>query len=243
MSMIPVLTNKVDLSHINVSSGAVALIHKPEAWTSFDVVKKIRSALRLKKVGHGGTLDPFATGLMTIGIERGTKELTALSGLPKTYHAIIRFGMVTDSYDRTGEILSEKRTDLLQWPEILANVKEMSGILLQVPPMYSAKHVNGVRLYKLARKKLEVEREARPVEILKAEILNWDNPYLTIVLQVSKGTYIRSYAHDLGQRLKTGACLQELERTAIDRYRLEDSFGIDEFISTYRKLDGSFTRA
>ncbi len=241
--MIPVVTNKTDLSQLDCLAGCVVLIHKPEDWTSFDVVKKIRSALRIKKVGHGGTLDPFATGLMLIGLGRGTRELGRLSGLSKVYRAEIRFGAETDTYDRTGTIVKETDCTSLRIEAIKKVVAEMSGEIQQVPPMYSAKRVNGVRLYKLARKKVEVEREAQTVQIFNAQIETWDSPVLRMTLHVSKGTYIRSYAHDLGQKLHCGAYLNQLQRTSIEQYRLEDSFTIEEFIATYKEIDGSFTRS
>ncbi len=228
---------------MNEVPGCVVLIHKPGDWTSFDVVKKIRSALRIKKVGHGGTLDPFATGLMLIGIGKGTKELGRLSGLSKVYRAEIRFGAETDTYDRTGTIVKETDCTRLNLEAIKQAVAEMSGEIQQVPPMYSAKRVNGVRLYKLARKNVEVEREAQAVQIFDAHIEMWENPLLQIILHVSKGTYIRSYAHDLGQKVGCGAYLNQLQRTAIEDYRLEDSFTIEEFIATCKEIDGSFTRS
>ncbi len=243
LKMIPVLTNKTVLSQLDCAAGCVALIHKPEDWTSFDVVKKIRSALRIKKIGHGGTLDPFATGLMLIGIGKGTKELGRLSGLSKVYRAEICFGAETDTYDRTGTVVNEADCTHLSFEAIQKAVAEMSGKIRQVPPMYSAKRVNGVRLYKLARKNVEVEREAQTVQIFKADIEAWDKPILRMTLHVSKGTYIRSYAHDLGQKLGCGAYLNQLQRTAIEQYRLEDSFTIGKFIATYKEIDGSFTRS
>ena len=241
--MIPVLTNKTVLSPLDCTAGCVAFIDKPEDWTSFDVVKKIRSALRIKKVGHGGTLDPFATGLMLIGLGKGTKELGRLSGLSKVYRAEIRFCAETDTYDRTGTIINETDCTKLDLDAIKQGMAEMLGELQQIPPMYSAKRVNGVRLYKLARKQVEVKREAQSVQVFKADIESWDNPVLQITLHVSKGTYIRSYAHDLGKLLGVGAYLNQLQRTTIECYRLEDSFTIEDFIAAYKDIDGSFTRA
>jgi len=235
--MIPVLTNKTGLSNIDISSGFIILIHKEQNWTSFDVVKKLRNVLKVKKVGHGGTLDPFATGLMLIGAGKGTKALTELSGLSKQYRAKIRFGIVTDTYDRTGEVIEENETGPLTLKGVERAVETFKGEIMQQPPMYSAKKVNGVRLYKLARKNIEVERQPQAVQIYDAQILDWQNPYLLIDLNVSKGTYIRSYAYDLGKTLGVGGCLEELERTAIDRYKLEDSFTVSKFIAAFKEVN------
>ena len=228
--MIPVLS-KVNTALLpDKEEGFVVLIHKEADWTSFDVVKKIRSFLRVKKVGHAGTLDPFATGLLMIGVGKGTKRLQEFSGLDKSYRAVIYFGIETDSYDRTGEIVGRTDTSTLSGQEVEKAVAGLRGEILQRPPMFSAKKINGVRLYKLARKKKEVPREPVAVHIYKSDIISWKRPLLTLDLTVSKGTYIRSYAHDLGQRLGTGAHLQELTRTAIGPYQQEEAFTINEFI-------------
>ncbi len=240
--MAPVLTNKTDLKTVDLSAGFVVLIDKESGWSSFDLVKKLRIALRIKKAGHGGTLDPFATGLMLLGFGKGTKALNEISGLSKQYRAVIRFGIVTDSFDRTGTVLEEGPTEHLQFAEIEQAVSALTGKIMQVPPMYSAKKVNGVRLYKLARRNIEVQRPAQPVHIYEARIRNWENPLLTVDLNVSKGTYIRAWAHDLGQNLGTGASLIELERTAVGDYRIEDSFSVPEFITAFKELDAGSPR-
>jgi len=232
--MLPVLTNITDLSNIDLSQGFIVLINKPQDWTSFDVVKKLRGFLKVRKAGHGGTLDPFATGLLTIWIGKGTKSLTELSGFDKTYTAQIRFGSSTNSYDRTGTITAESDAKKLDLATIEKGVKQLSGEILQVPPMFSAKKVNGVRLYKLARKDKEVDRVPQKVTVYSAEVLSWNNPDLEMVLKVSKGTYIRSFANDLGKLCGIPAHLAELERSAIGPYRLEDSFMMDAFFSYYR---------
>jgi len=209
--------------------GLVVLINKPADWTSFDVVKKIRNIVRGKKTGHSGTLDPFAEGLMLIGIGRGTKQLADLSALSKSYRAVVQFGVETDSYDCTGNITAENDPGGLDQQAIENALQSMRGEIEQVPPMFSAKKQNGVRLYKLARKNIEIERKAVKVTIHDVKIINWQPPDLELLLDVSKGTYIRSYAHDLGQKLGPGASLKELERLTIDKYKLEDSFAIREF--------------
>lgn len=234
--MIPLLKKNSAVQKENIEDGFVVLINKEEDWTSFDVVKKIRSFLRIKKVGHAGTLDPFATGLMLVGVGKGTKEMTELTGLSKHYRALIRLGVKTDSFDKTGKILKENDISHLEFDGIKAAIKELTGDLMQTPPMFSAKKVNGIRLYKLARKGIEIERKAVKVSVYEADIISWNSPLLDMRLHVSKGVYIRSYADDLGGALGVGAYLEALERTAIGQYRIEDSFKINEFINYWSGL-------
>ncbi len=233
--MIPILSKDVSAPLPSKEEGFIVLIHKETDWTSFDVVKKIRSFLRVKKAGHAGTLDPFATGLLIIGVGKGTRRLQEFSRLDKTYRAVIRFGVETDSYDRTGKVLKQTDISTLDIRRIEQAVNSMKGQIMQLPPMYSAKKVNGVRLYKLARKDMKVEREAVPVRIYKCEIISWEAPLLEVELTVSKGTYIRSYAHDLGKLLEVGAHLQDLTRTAIGKLHLGSAYTIDEFVKIWNQ--------
>ncbi len=218
-----------------LSDGFLTLINKDIGWTSFDVVNKLRRVMKIKKVGHGGTLDPFAEGLLVLGAGRATKELGRLSGHDKRYRAVIHFGRTTDTHDVTGKTLSETDSGGLDLPQIEAAIKELSGEIMQTPPMYSAKKVNGQRLYRLARKNKEVERQAVPVTIYETVIKNWTPPLLELDLLVSKGTYIRSFAHDLGQLLRVGAYLQALRRTAIGSFTVEESFTVPEFIEVWKR--------
>lgn len=218
-----------------LSSGFLTLIHKDVGWTSFDVVNKLRRVMKIKKVGHGGTLDPFADGLLILGAGRATKELGRLSGQDKRYQAVIYFGRTTDSHDVTGNTLSETDIGGLGLPQIKAAVQKLSGTIMQTPPMFSAKKVNGQRLYRLARKNKEVERRPVPVTIYEAQIKDWSPPRLELELLVSKGTYIRSYAHDLGQLLQVGAYLEALRRTAIGNFTLPESFTVAEFIEVWKR--------
>ncbi|HID38513.1 MAG TPA: tRNA pseudouridine(55) synthase TruB [Calditrichaeota bacterium] len=233
--MIPILTKDYSTPLPQREEGFIVLIHKETDWTSFDVVKKIRSFLRVKKAGHAGTLDPFATGLLIIGIGKGTKQLQKFSGLDKSYRAVIRFGIETDTYDRTGQIIGRKDISGLAYRQLKEAVDSIKGQISQIPPMFSAKKVNGVPLYRLARKKKEVVRKPVAVRIHKNEIISWEPPLLTVDLIVSKGTYIRSYAHDLGKLLGIGAHLQDLTRTAIDKFNLKSAFTIDEFIKFWNQ--------
>ena len=155
--------------------------------------------------------------------------------LVKNYEATIRFGVETDSYDRTGEIVRTMNTNAIDMYDIKQNIEEMTGEIEQLPPMYSAKKVNGQRLYKLARQNKEVERKPVNITVYRAEIMNWETPFLKMKLRVSKGTYIRSYAHDLGKRIGCGAHLSELRRTAIGSYNVENAFRIPEFIEYWNR--------
>ncbi|MHB2148041.1 tRNA pseudouridine(55) synthase TruB [Calditrichota bacterium LG25] len=218
--------------------GFIALINKPQDWTSFDVVNKIRHALKIKKVGHAGTLDPFATGLLIVGAGRGTRALSQFMNLDKTYRAVIRLGVETDTYDVTGKVLKEQDTQMITRQDVEAVINEMRGEMLQVPPMYSAKKVKGQPLYKLARKGKQVERKPQKVVIHQAKMLNWQPPLVEVELTVSKGTYIRTYAHDLGQKLGVGAMLAELARTKIGAFCLEESFELNAFIENWKQTVG-----
>jgi tRNA pseudouridine55 synthase len=200
------------------------------------VVKKVRNTVRLKKVGHAGTLDPFASGLMILGAGKGTKELGALTALRKKYQVTIRFGAESDTLDRTGNITAEKSIVDLDLNGIEKALDSFPETYDQIPPMFSAKRVNGKRLYKLARAGVEIERKPVKVSIFEKRVLSWNPPYLTMILEVSKGFYIRSFASELGKKTGAGALTEELRRLSISSYRVEDSFRIDEFVSIWKDL-------
>ncbi len=229
--MIPVLQKTKPLRKSDLGDAFALLINKEKSWTSFDVVNKIRYFLKVKKVGHAGTLDPFATGLLIVGVGKGTKSLQEFSSLPKCYQPVIRFGIETDTLDKTGKIIAERVVTNVTLEMVEEAVENLKGDIRQTPPMYSAKKVNGKRLYKLARNNKEVKRKPVTVTIYKADIVEWNPPVLKMSMKVSKGTYIRAYADDLGKNLGCGAHLEELKRTAIGRYTLEDSFTLSEFIN------------
>ena len=213
-------------------------IDKPKDWTSHDIVAKIRGIARKEtgikkiKVGHAGTLDPFATGLLIIGIGReSTKKLDDFKALKKTYIATIRIGATSDTQDSTGKIIkntnSENLTpDIEQINEVL---KTFVGKQKQVPPMYSAKKVDGKKLYDLARKGIEIKREANEIEIYYIKLLEYNYPNLKIEVNCSTGTYIRTLAHDIGIKLGTGAYCDELRRTKIGQYSVDKAEKISEF--------------
>ena len=234
--IVPVLKKGSDLSFTDLKEGFLVLINKPVGWTSFDVCKKLRNAVKVKKVGHAGTLDPFATGLLLVGVGKGTKIMSQFSQSSKKYDALIQFGIETDSYDITGSVVNKMDDFELEYQQIVEMVERFSGEIEQTPPMFRAKKVKGKALYKYARKGIEIEREAVKVNILESIIDNWKTPLLEMRLHVSKGTYIRSYAHDLGQALNIPAVLKELQRTQVDGFLLVDSFTIDQFCTFWTKV-------
>ncbi|MCZ6818173.1 MAG: tRNA pseudouridine(55) synthase TruB [Calditrichaeota bacterium] len=223
-------------AHAEFENGKVLNINKPEGWTSFDVVKKIRSTIRVKKVGHAGTLDPFATGVLLVCTGRATKQVEDLMQLDKEYVAELELGKTTDSFDRTGKILSETEVGQLTETEIQDVCAQFEGETLQTPPMYSALKINGQRLYELARKGITVERRPRKINIYRLDVLNMEIPSVTVRVVCSRGTYVRALAHDIGERLGCGAYLKALVRSRIGSYRLADAMTIEEFTTYYRQL-------
>jgi tRNA pseudouridine55 synthase len=201
------------------------LINKPKDWTSHDVVGYLRKTLGIKKVGHAGTLDPFATGLLIIGVERdATKKLDEFKNLPKKYIATIKLGSFSDTYDSTGNITIHDTHNMIHDTQKIESVlSKFIGKQKQTPPMYSAKKVQGKKLYELARKGIEVERKPSDIEIYSIKLLEYNYPILKIEISCSTGTYIRTLAHDIGKMLKTGAYCDELQRTEIGKYKLESS--------------------
>jgi len=213
----------------DIINGKIILIDKPIEWTSFDVVKYIRKSLqaRLKvkkiKVGHAGTLDPLATGLLIICIGKETKNISKYQDLSKKYTGIIKLGETTPSYDRETEINRTYDYNHVDKNEVLKISKTFIGRQKQFPPIYSALKKDGKRMYKYAREKIEIEIEPREIEIYDFEILNFSAPYIEFVIKCSKGTYIRSIANDYGQKLNSGSHLYELKRISIGDFSISDA--------------------
>jgi len=218
-----------DLSNCDYASGEVILIDKEKGKSSFNAVHRIRKIVKVKKVGHAGTLDPAATGLLIICVGKKTKEIYKYQDLGKTYSGIIELGKRTSSMDAETEVIEEKSyTDISE--EMIEEVrKNFMGEIQQVPPMYSALKHKGKALYKLARKGLEVKREPRTVTIYEFEILKIDLPEIEFRIRCSKGTYIRVIADDFGKKLGCGGYLKALRRDAIGDYKVEDALTVDEF--------------
>jgi tRNA pseudouridine55 synthase len=210
-------------------AGEIVLIDKALRKSSFDCVYKVRKTIGVKKVGHAGTLDPNATGLVIVCTGRKTKEISAVQSLDKIYTGIITLGKTTSSFDGEREFDSEKDYERITEANIFKTRDLFVGNISQMPPMFSAIKQNGQPLYKLARKGREVERESREVLVAKFEIVKIELPDIYFEIICSKGTYIRVIAHDFGQQLGCGAYLKELRRTQIGEFKVEDAFTLDEF--------------
>lgn len=217
-------------------AGQVLLINKPLGWTSFDVVNKIRYALRKYtgnkkiKVGHAGTLDPLATGLLIVCTGKFTKRIDELQGMPKSYRATIKLGAETPSYDAETEPSETYDISALTIEKVRAAMQTFVGDIDQFPPIYSAIKQDGKKLYELARKGEEVELRSRKVSVTKFELIENKWPEIVADINCSKGTYIRSLAHDLGKTLDAGAYLTGLVRTAIGDYTLPDARELGEWL-------------
>ncbi|MDQ2903723.1 MAG: tRNA pseudouridine(55) synthase TruB [Ktedonobacteraceae bacterium] len=203
-------------------------IHKAIDMTSHDVVAKIRKILKMRRVGHAGTLDPAASGVLPICVGQATRVAEYLSESGKAYQAEIIFGVVTDTYDREGRVVRTSSTQDLTLPAIEEALPRFSGPQLQVPPSYSAIKLQGQPAYKLARAGAELSLEPRPIVIYQLEIVAWSPPRLTLTIECSKGTYIRSLAYDLGEVLGCGAHLANLIRTRSGPFFLADSISLEQ---------------
>ena len=210
--------------------GKVLLVDKPVGWTSFDVVNKIRFAIKTKKVGHAGTLDPLATGLLIICTGKFTKRIEEFMGAPKEYTGTITLGKTTPSYDAETEPDAIFPTDHLTEALLLENTQQFIGNIQQLPPMYSAIKVDGKRLYEHARKGREIEVQPRSVEITKFELSRIDIPEVDFIVQCSKGTYIRSLAYDFGKAVNAGGYLSSLRRTAIGEHKITDALPLEQLL-------------
>ena len=202
-------------------------VYKEKGFTSFDVVAKLRGILKTKKIGHTGTLDPDAEGVLPVCIGRATKVCDILTDKDKVYEAVMLLGVETDTQDTTGEILKKlpvEESESVVKEAILSFVGEYA----QIPPMYSALKVNGKKLYELAREGKTVERKARNVQIFSIEILEMDLPRVRMSVHCSKGTYIRTLCHDIGQKLGCGGCMEKLLRTKAGIFELADTLKLAE---------------
>ena len=202
-------------------------IYKIKGFTSHDVVAKLRGILKQKKIGHTGTLDPDATGVLPVCLGSATKLCDMLTDKEKEYVAKVRLGIVTDTQDMTGTVLCQKKVHVDE-KQVTEALQTFVGEYEQIPPMYSALKVNGKKLYELAREGKEVERKARPVTIHYIEIMDMQLPELTIKVGCSKGTYIRTLCHDLGERLGCGAAMAALERTKSGQFTLDTALTLAE---------------
>lgn len=208
----------------------ILVIDKPTGPTSFDVVARVRSTLKTPKVGHTGTLDPLATGVLPVCVGSATKLAGYLTEGDKTYEATVRLGESTDTQDAQGTVLQRRAVVDLTPARLEATLQRFRGPILQVPPMYSAVKIDGKRLYELARKGQEVEREPRPVTIYALELLAFGVPELRLRVRCSKGTYVRTLAHDLGEALGFGAHLTALRRTQSGPFSIGEAISLQQVV-------------
>jgi tRNA pseudouridine55 synthase len=213
-----------------ISDGTAILIDKPKAWTSFDVVNKVRYTFRLRKVGHAGTLDPMATGLLIVCTGHTTKYIDSYVGLDKEYSGVCKLGEITPSYDAETEVVESRPVsqDITEKLEEAASI--LTGEIYQIPPMYSAVKVKGTRLYKLARKGKEIKRDPRKVFVKYFSVRCESLPFVQFRVLCSKGTYIRTLVYDFGENLGCGAHITQLQRVAVGSYTVNDAFTLDDLV-------------
>ena len=230
-------------------------VYKEKGYTSHDVVAKLRGIVGQKKIGHTGTLDPDAEGVLPVCFGRATRLCDMLTDKDKVYETVMLLGIETDTQDISGSVVKELPTEHLTEETVLKAIKRFEGSYAQVPPMYSALKVNGQKLYELAREGKVIERKARQVEIFGIEVLEMKLPRVRMRVHCSKGTYIRTLCHDIGQALASGACMETLLRTRVERFTIDDAkklgeiealkkegqlseilLPIDQMFSNYRKV-------
>lgn len=209
----------------------VLLVDKPTDHTSHDVVARLRGKLKMKRIGHAGTLDPAATGLLVMLVGKATKVSQYLMSVEKEYTGTIKLGEVTNTQDADGEVLETRPVPELTREEIEAALLGFKGDQYQIPPMYSAIKIDGVPLYKKARKGEEVEREPRFIRVMQYDLLRWESPELDFLVRSSKGTYVRTLAHDLGNKLGCGGHLKSLRRTAAGDLRIEQATTLEDLLN------------
>ena len=207
----------------------IVIIDKPEGWTSQDVVSKLRGVLHTKRIGHGGTLDPMATGVLPVFVGRGTRAVEFFEHAEKTYETVLRFGITTDTEDITGNILAEKQVNITE-AALETALEQFRGEIQQIPPMYSALKINGQKLCDLARKGKEVERKPRTITIHELELLAFDGNTARLRVHCSKGTYIRTLCKDIGENLGCGGCMASLRRVSAGSYTIDQAIPLAELI-------------
>lgn len=212
----------------------ILIVDKPQGWTSHDVVAKLRGIYRERRIGHSGTLDPMATGVLVVFLGRATRAVELCENDEKTYVAGLRLGTVTNTQDITGEVLQSREAHVSE-QELLALFPQFMGPQKQVPPMYSAVKVQGKKLYELARKGQSVERKPRDIVIHDLKLLGSQQEDFLLEVRCSKGTYVRTLMHDMGERLGCGGCLSSLRRTAAGRFSVEDAVTLEEILEAQTK--------
>lgn len=223
-------------------TGEILLLNKPLTWTSFDLVKKVRNTLRIKKIGHAGTLDPLATGLLILCTGKFTKKIEEIQSQEKEYTGTITIGATTPSFDLETEVDSTCDIAHLTEADLEAASQKFLGIIAQTPPIYSAVKVNGERAYKLARRGEEAEIKSKNIEIKSFELTRIALPEIDFKVVCSKGTYIRSLARDFGKELGCGGHLTKLERTRIGEFKLEDALTIEDIMRIKEERIAAFNK-
>ncbi|OHX67980.1 tRNA pseudouridine(55) synthase TruB [Flammeovirga pacifica] len=227
------------MKDFDFAAGETVLVDKPLEWTSFGVVKKLRWEMKVKKVGHAGTLDPLATGLLILCTGKSTKTIDQIQGQIKEYEGEMVIGQTTPSHDLETEVDSESDISHITEENIHALLPQFTGKIMQVPPMHSAIKVDGVRVYKHARKGKEVKIDPREIEIMELEVTKIDLPKIQFRMVCSKGTYVRSFVRDFGKELGVGAYMSALRRTKIGDYSVEEAKSVEEWIEVIREWRAS----
>ena len=225
----------------------IVIIDKPQGWTSQDVTARLRRVFNTRRIGHGGTLDPMATGVLPVFVGRGTRGVEFFEHAEKTYETVLQLGITTDTEDITGTVLT--RCDAFVTGQMLEQALErFRGDIMQIPPMYSALKVNGQKLYDLARKGKEVERQPRPVTIHELTLLGMEADGIRLRVRCSKGTYIRTLCKDIGQALGCGGCMAALKRVSAGAYTIDEAVPLETLLEEenpekyLRPVDSMFTQ-
>ena len=209
----------------------IVIIDKPQGWTSQDVTARLRRVFNTRRIGHGGTLDPMATGVLPVFVDRATRGVEFFELAEKTYETVLRLGLTTDTEDTSGTVLTEEEVHLSQ-DEFEAVLPQFRGEIMQVPPMYSALKINGQKLVDLARRGKTVERQPRPITIHELELLEFTGNTARLRVRCSKGTYIRTLCKDIGEALGCGGCMAALRRTCAGEYTIGDSVPLQELLDS-----------
>ena len=214
-------------THMN----GIVIIDKPQGWTSQDVTARLRRVFNTRRIGHGGTLDPMATGVLPVFVDRATRGVEFFEHAGKTYEATLRLGLTTDTEDTSGEVLEEKEVHISE-EKFMAILPRFRGKIQQIPPMYSALKINGQKLVDLARKGRTVERQPREIEIFELTCLEFASNTARLRVRCSKGTYIRTLCKDIGEALGCGGCMAALRRTAAGEYTIEEAVPLQELLES-----------
>ena len=209
----------------------IVIVDKPQNWTSQDVTARLRRVFQTRRIGHGGTLDPMATGVLPVFVGRGTRGVEFFEHAEKTYETVLKLGITTDTEDIWGSVLTQSPVSVTE-EQVEAVLSRFRGEIMQVPPMYSALKVNGQKLCDLARKGQQVQRQPRPITIHQLNLLERGEDTLRLQVRCSKGTYIRTLCKDIGEALGCGGCMQQLRRTSAGEYTIEEAVPLEALLES-----------